>query len=93
MKHPCPDETRVQRNPDAVWRSFDHELAVILPESSAIRTLNEVGARCWELADGRTFRAIVDALEGEFDVPRSVLERDVRDFLAELDARNLLHWP
>ncbi|MCC6652467.1 MAG: PqqD family protein [Candidatus Eisenbacteria bacterium] len=84
------DDSPVQRHPRAVWRAFEGEVAIIAPWEGAVRTLNHVGARCWELADGRSFRAIVDVLLGEFDVSRSVLEGDLRAFLAELAARELL---
>jgi Coenzyme PQQ synthesis protein D (PqqD) len=85
--------TRVLRNPNAVWRTFEQETAIILPESSSIRTVNEVGARCWDLADGRTFGEIVEVLLNEFEVPRNQLEVDLRDFLAALDERHLLERP
>jgi GeoRSP system PqqD family protein len=83
-------DAKVRRNPAALWRDFEHEAAVILPSATAVRTLNEVGARCWQLADGRTVGEIVDVLLGEFDVERDQLEKDVRRFFSELDARGLL---
>jgi GeoRSP system PqqD family protein len=83
-------ENRVVRNNKAVWRAFGGEVAIIVPGSSAIRTLNLVGARIWELADGRTLAAIIDQLLNEFEVERTVLEGDARAFLLELEARNLL---
>lgn len=80
----------IRRTPEAVWRTFGQETAVILPEASAVRTLNEVGTRVWELADGRTLGELLEILLKEFDVPRYTLEADVRAFLIELEARNLL---
>ena len=80
----------IRRRPEAVWRTFGHETAVILPEAPAVRTLNEVGTRVWELADGKTLGEMLDVLLNEFDVPRAALEADVRAFLVELEARQLL---
>jgi hypothetical protein len=76
--------------PNALWRPFEHETAVILPTTSAVRVLNEVGARVWELADGRTFGEIVNVLVNEYEVERTQLELDARAFLNELHTRGLL---
>ena len=83
-------ETVVRRTPSALWRAFDHEAAVILPTASAVRVLNEVGARVWELADGRTIGEIINMLVNEYEVERTQLELDTHAFLAELHRRGLL---
>ena len=84
------DETIIRRTPSALWRPFDHETAVILPTASAVRVLNEVGARVWQLADGRAFREIIDTLVNEYEVERIQLQRDAEAFLLELHSRGLL---
>ena len=83
-------ETPVLRAPGVVWRALEREVAIVSPEANAVRTLNEVGARCWELADGRTLGAIVEVLLEELEVSRDALEADLRAFLRELDERGLL---
>ncbi len=83
-------ETIVRRTPSALWRAFDHEAAVILPAASAVRVLNEVGARVWELADGRTLGEIINTLVNEYEVERTQLELDTYAFLTELHSRGLL---
>lgn len=87
------DDTIVRRTASALWRPFDHETAVILPSASAVRVLNEVGARVWELADGRTFVEIIDILVNEYDVERTQLRLDAAAFLSELHSRCLLEAP
>jgi Coenzyme PQQ synthesis protein D (PqqD) len=87
------DETIVRRTASALWRPFDHETAVILPSASAVRVLNEVGARVWELADGRTFAEIIDILVNEYEVERTQLRLDAEAFLSELHSRCLLEAP
>ena len=87
------DETIVRRTASALWRPFEHETAVILPSASAVRVLNEVGARVWELADGRTFAEIVDTLVNEYEVERTQLRLDAEAFLSELHSRSLLEAP
>lgn len=84
------DETIIRRTASALWRPFDQETAVILPTASAIRVLNEVGARIWELADGRTFGEIVNTLVNEYDAERTQLRLDAEAFLLELHSRGLL---
>jgi hypothetical protein len=83
-------ETPVKRSPRAVWRSFSGEVAIIVPGTTAVRTLNQVGARVWELADGRTLAAILDQVLNEFEIGRTQLESDVHAFLNELETRHLL---
>lgn len=84
------DQTVIRRAPAALARAFEHETAVILPTASAVRVLNEVGARVWALADGRTFSEIIDVLVNEYDVERIQLRMDVEAFLMELHERGLL---
>ena len=87
------DETTIRRAPTALSRAFDHELAVILPTASAVRVLNEVGARIWELADGRTLGQILDVLMNEYEVEYTQLRVDAEAFLSELQGRGLLEAP
>lgn len=90
MSTPLTLSTTLRRHPDAVWRSFGDEAAVLAPASNAVHTLNAVAARCWELSDGRSLAAILDVLEAEFDVDRPRLEADVRAFIDDLVARGLV---
>ena len=84
------DETVIRRSPTALSRAFEHEVAVILPTASAVRVLNEVGARIWALADGRTLAEILDVLVNEYEVERTQLRVDAETFLSELQGRGLL---
>jgi len=84
------DETVIRRAPTALSRAFEHEVAVILPTASAVRVLNEVGARIWALADGRTLAQILDILVNEYEVERTQLRVDAEAFLSELQERGLL---
>ena len=83
-------ESTVMRNPNAVWKAFENEIAVLDPAVGRLSSLNEVAARCWELADGRTFEQLLTQLLNEFDVERDKLENDVREYLGKLDERGLL---
>jgi len=84
------ESCRVRRHPRAVWRQFDREVAIIVPWDGAIRTLTEVGARAWALADGREFGDIVEQVTGEFEVELEVAASDLRAFFAELEDKKLV---
>jgi coenzyme PQQ biosynthesis protein PqqD len=45
-------------------------------------SLNEVGARIWELCDGtHSIEQVIDALAQEYDAPKDVLAEDVLEFI------------
>jgi len=79
------------QNQDVAWRMVDEECIIIVPETSQATVLNPVGARLWELSDGkRTVGQIVLALVDEYDVDPKVAEDDARDFMEQLAKRGLL---
>ena len=54
-------------------------------------TLNEVGARVWELCDGeRSVAGIAAVLADEYDAPVELIERDVVELVTELEAERLI---
>jgi hypothetical protein len=60
-------------------------------DSGSIFSANAIGARIWErLLDGQSELAIVDALAEEFQTPRTVIERDVHEFVDSLRTRALI---
>jgi hypothetical protein len=55
--------------------------------------LNPVGARIWELVDGkRTLGEIVDRIHAEYAVERERLEADAREFVEDLLKRQLIQF-
>lgn len=83
--------TLVRREPNVAWRVLDGAAVLIAPRSPKIETLNPVGTRIWELADGRPLEAIVEAIVNEFEVARTEAQHDVEHFVQDLSARGLLH--
>jgi len=64
---------------------------VVVPGRAEVQILNPVGTRVWSLIDGeRSVLQIIEALTGEYDVDEDQLERDVREFVASLDQRDML---
>ena len=84
--------TNLRLRDDAVrWREIDQEIvAVDLGRSDYVST-NESGVLLWRrLAEGTTQEQLVDELVSAFGIKAERASEDVRRFLAELDARNLL---
>lgn len=85
-----PDGYPVQ-NPRVAWRVYDEEAVLVSPDDSTLHTLNAVGTRIWQCADGRTPVAeITRRITVEFDVEPERAGRDTQAFLDQLSARGLL---
>jgi hypothetical protein len=52
-------------------------------------SLDEVGARVWELLDGRKIAEIAAAISQEYDAPSSV-ESDILELLGDLEREQLI---
>lgn len=80
------------RDPDFVSRRIADEVIVLpikknLGDLDSIYTLNEVGARIWELLDGRRpLREIRDVLVGEYQVTAQEATVDLETFIEHLAA-------
>ena len=71
------------------------ETVLLDPVRGRYHTLNDVGARVWELlADGTTLEAIVATIRAEYDVPQvggvDPVEQDVTTLLRHLRVASLL---
>ena len=81
----------VRRSSEVAARDFDGQMVIMQLATSALFTLNQVGARIWELADGRmTADQIVQRICQEFEVEKAVAERDARDFIERLAKHGVL---
>jgi len=88
----APTDRAYLKDPDFVFRRIADEI-VLLPirrnmgDLESIYTLNGVGARVWELLDGRrTARDLGAAVVAEYEVTAEVADADVAHFLSQLDA-------
>ena len=69
----------------------DEELVLLDPENGQYFTLDEVGARIWELCDGkRSVSEIAAALDEEFDAPLETIRADLLELLEELSSGGLV---
>ena len=87
------------RDPNFVSRRIADEVIVLpirknLGDLESIYTLNEVGARIWELLDGRrTLREIRDVIVGEYQVTDQEATVDLETFVEHLTAIGALAAP
>lgn len=83
-------DTIFARSESVVSRKIVDELILVplrktAAEMETLYTLNEVGARVYELIDGeRRVREIVESIVSEFDIERGDAENDVRVFIEQL---------
>lgn len=84
------DSTVLKKNPDIVSRTIEDE-TILMPiyktsdEINCIYTLNDVGARIWELIDGkRSLTKIKKTLLEEFDTTEKELNTELDKFLKDL---------
>jgi len=76
------------RDENVAWRIIDGEAIILSAEDSSVHSLDEVGTKIWELADGKkTVKEIIEALHEEYDVEFDQLKQDVLDFITELQKK------
>lgn len=81
----------ITRNADAAWRVFEDGAVIVSPTESVMHSLNPVGTRVWELADGTlNINEILDIVVEEFDVTREQAAADVADFAEALSDKGML---
>jgi hypothetical protein len=57
---------------------------VVVIDAQKLYTLNAVGTRVWELADGRSLEGIVSRIVDEFDVDLDTAREDLGSFVRRL---------
>ena len=85
-------ERRYEKDPNMVFRMIDDEFVLVpirrnVADLESIYTLDEVGARIWELVDGqRRLKEVRDAIVKEYEVSPDVAEADLVEFIQQLEA-------
>lgn len=81
----------ISLRPEVMAREVGDEVVLLDLVSGNYYGLDRVGARVWQLlGEGLGPAQVCDQMEGEFEVSREHLERDVGDLLAALAAQNLI---
>jgi len=80
-----------QKDPNIVFRKIANEFILVpirhnVGDLESIYTLNEVGARIWELIDGkRNTEQIRNIIVDEFQVSSKEAEQDLSEFIEKLE--------
>ena len=83
---------RYRKSPDLVFRQIAGEFVLVpirhdVADLEAVYSLGGVGARIWELLDGkRDGHAILAQIAQEYDVSPGQAQIDLIEFLGELEA-------
>jgi hypothetical protein len=84
-------ESRPTRDDRILAQPNAESLILLNPEDGQYYTLDEVGARVWELCDGTHAVAdVVSAIHSEYAAPLSTIRSDVVELLDDLGREKLL---
>lgn len=79
------DDTVLQRRPEPLTAQVDGETVMFHPDEGSYFALGAVGTRVWALLDDPvSLAALIQRLQGEFDVEEATCRGDVLKFVDEL---------
>ena len=85
-------QSRPERREDVLAQGAGDTVILLTPDSGEYFTLNEVGGRIWELADGsRSVAEIATVLVSEYEAPLDEVQADALYILGELAEARLLN--
>ncbi|MFC1851991.1 PqqD family protein [candidate division CSSED10-310 bacterium] len=79
------------RSHDVPWQMIDDGIVLLELTSGHYYTLNDVGARIWELLDGeKNIDLITTTLNDEFDAPPETMLLDILELMDQLEKEGLV---
>lgn len=82
---------RMEPVPGVVGQVIEGEAVLVWPERGEVKVLNPVGARIWQLIDGRrTLGDIAAVICAEYAVEPAQAQADVLEFAAELERKGVV---
>lgn len=83
--------TSLKRNPKQIFSKVDNEVIMLSLDEGKYYSLNEVGARIWELIDQPLeVKTLVSKLTKEFDVSNEVCANETLRLLNEFNKEGLI---
>jgi len=80
-----------KRSERTASRLVNGEAVVVSPEEGIVRILDEIGSRVWALMDGNiSVLDISKIIAGEYNAFRDEVERDVAEFILELESKGMV---
>jgi hypothetical protein len=84
-------DSKVQRNPEMVSGNMDGEIVMLSLQRGEYFGLDKVGSRIWELIEQSiTVDNIKKVLLDEYEVDVLTCEKDLIEFLEDLESKGLL---
>lgn len=84
-------ERQPRRRERVLAEQVDGETVLLDLDSGLYFSLNETGARVWELCDGeRDIAQIIDVITTEYDAPADSIRADVLELVTQLSDEELL---
>ena len=85
-----------EKQPKIVARRIADEVILVpisreVGEIDSLYVLNDVGARIWDLIDGRSFEEVRDAIVEEFDVNETTAGEDLTVLIEQLKEIGAIH--
>ena len=85
-KMACPRKSQA-----TAFRIINDEAVILNLDSSVYYTLNEVGARIWDLCDGtNNIENIAATICNEFEVTREIAFKDILELMNDLSQEGLI---
>jgi len=85
------NDMSLSQNPNTAYRTIAEEIFLIDLDTSMLYSLNSVAALVWDMSSEKTtISEIIDRITEEFEVERSVAEKDCLEFVSAFMDRGLL---
>ncbi len=85
------EQNVLRHSDDVIAQTMKAETILFDVTGGEYYSLNELGARTWELLDGsRTVGALIEVLRSEYDAPAETIQKDVIVLLEDLMREKLL---
>ncbi|MBI3858199.1 MAG: PqqD family protein [Planctomycetes bacterium] len=86
-----PDQVRYRRDGRLPFQEIQGQTVIVVPARRELHELDEIATFLWAaLSRERSVADLVGSLCDEFEVDAAAAEKDVREFLASLEAKGLV---
>ena len=86
-------QTQIRPNPDVLFQIFDNEAVLLHLKTEIYYSLNDVGARFWQLLEEQeqaTAEILIAQLLNEYEVDAETLQKDIHNLLEQLTQAQLV---
>ena len=81
----------ISKSSNTASRIIEDEAVIVLPGISQVNTLNKVGTRIWDMADGnKKISEIINIIQHEFEAEAIQIKNDSIEFINKMLTENML---